>query len=45
VRCWRVFQGLGIGGASHGTGTPIFGVLNSTQSSGRPVRVREGDDK
>ena len=27
------YNGMGVGGSSHGTGTPIFGVLNSSQSS------------
>lgn len=30
------FNGMGIGGASHGTTTPIFGVLNSAQSGAGP---------
>ena len=25
------YNGIGVGGSSHGTGTPIFGVLNSSQ--------------
>ena len=27
------YNGVGVGGSSHGTGTPIFGVLNDSQSS------------
>ena len=27
------YNGVGVGGSSHGTGTPIFGVLNASQSS------------